>query len=315
MSYLLSFLFAACGPTGGTYHPRGDDSDASDTSFDLATTPYDLGSAPPPDLANPNPQDMGDAGGGPIGCVEANGCYTVYAHGDHILYKVDLANKMLLTVGAFKAPMVGGSEDVITDLAVAPDDTIYVVSKTTLYTASAVDGHVTTVAPLASCGSQAVALTFTPDGSLYSADFQGAFCKIDLMTKQVTQVGTIGGGFAIAGDIVAVKDGTVYGTAYKISDGNNAGTGLNNVLVKINPANGQATQMIGATGFPKMFGVAYALGQVFGFTHDGSGDVATIDPATGKGTLYNSFKDPNTNKGISFAGAGVNPMVSPTITH
>ena len=52
-------------------------------------------------------------------------------------------------------------------------------------------------------------------------------------------------------------------------------------------------------------------GQVFGFTHDGSGDVVTIDPKTGKGTLFNSFKDPSTNMGISFAGAGVNPMVSP----
>ena len=46
---------------------------------------------------------------------------------------------------------------------------------------------------------------------------------------------------------------------------------------------------------------------------DGSGDVVTIDPKTGQGTIFNSFKDPTTNMGISFAGAGVNADVSPTI--
>jgi hypothetical protein len=33
---------------------------------------------------------------------------------------------------------------------------------------------------------------------------------------------------------------------------------------------------------------------------------------TGKGTLFNTFLDPTTGKGIPFAGAGVNSMVPPT---
>jgi hypothetical protein len=52
---------------------------------------------------------------------------------------------------------------------------------------------------------------------------------------------------------------------------------------------------------------------VWGFTHDGSGDVVTIDPKTGVGTLYGSFNDPTTGSPISFAGAGVNADVPPTI--
>jgi hypothetical protein len=37
--------------------------------------------------------------------------------------------------------------------------------------------------------------------------------------------------------------------------------------------------------------------------------VITIDPHTGAGTVYGTFSDPTTTKAISFAGAGVNPMV------
>jgi len=256
----------------------------------------------------------GGGGTGQTGCEgQASGCYTVYAHGDHVLYSIDLMAKTLVTVGPFNAPKVGSSEDVITDLAVGPDNTIYVVSKTNIYTASPIDGHVTLLGAISTCGSDNVAMSVTPDGKLLLGDFKGTMCKVDItMTPPtVTQIGMVGQGMALSGDMVAVADGTIYGTGYLISDGNTKGTGLNNVLVKLDPATGQMTSQVGATGFPKLFGVAYGIGQVFGFTHDGSGDVVTIDPNTGKGTLFNSFKDPSTNMGISFAGAGVNPMVSP----
>src|SRR5262249_27539074 len=108
-------------------------------------------------------------------------------------------------------------------------------------------------------------------------------------------------------------DGTMYGTAYDLSDASGKGTQANNVLVKIDPATGAILDRVGPTGYPKLFGTAFALGQVFGFTHDGTGDVITIDPKTGAGTLYKTFHDPSTGKGISFAGAGVNANVSPTI--
>lgn len=263
-------------------------------------------------------QNPGD--GGQAGCAsEPAGCYTVYAHSNNVLYRIDLMAKTLVEVGPFNAPDVTVNnkmvQDIMTDLAVSPkDDTIYTVSNTNLYTVSATDGHVTLIAPIANCGTQAVALTFTPDGNLYAADFKGALCRIDLGANPptVTQVGTLGSGLAIAGDIVAVGDGTMYGTAYRLSD-TSGGTQNNNLLVKIDPMTGAASAPIGSTGYPKLFGVAYALGQVFGFTHDGSGDVVTIDPKTGQGALYNTFKDPTTNMGISFAGAGVNADVSPTI--
>ncbi len=256
----------------------------------------------------------GSGGSGQTGCEGQGGsCYTVYAHANHILYSIDLMAKTLVTVGPFNAPTVGSAEDTITDLAVGPDNTIYVVSKTNLYTASPIDGHVTLLGPVSTCGSDNVAMSLTPDGKLVLGDFNGAICHVDTTTKPptVTQVGSLGMGMALSGDLVAVADGTVYGTAYKITDGNGKGTGLNNELVKLDTTTGQMQSIVGSTGYPTLFGVAYALGQVFGFTHDGSGDVVTIDPKTGQGTLFNSFKDPSSGKGIAFAGAGVNPMVSP----
>lgn len=66
------------------------------------------------------------------------------------------------------------------------------------------------------------------------------------------------------------------------------GSNINDVLVKLDPKTGAMQTMVGMTGFPKLFGVAAALEQVFAFTHDGSGDVITADPKTGKGTLFGS---------------------------
>jgi hypothetical protein len=287
-----------------------------------------LGCSEPPryfgngDLAGTGGRDMAGTGGGDMagnpqqGCgTELAGCYTVYAHSDHVLYHIDLANKLLVTVGNFNAPKVGTSEDIITDLAVAPDNTIWAISNTNLYNADPNDGHVTLVGPVTACGVQAVALSFTPDGNLYAGDFKGAFCHIDITAKPpaVTQIGTLGGNLALSGDLVAVQDGTVYGSAYSLSDASGTGTQIDNYLVKLDPSSGKATATLGKTGYPKLFGVAFAEGKVFGFTHDGSGNVVTIDPTTGVGTLYNSFMDPSTGKGISFAGAAVNSMVSPTI--
>lgn len=256
----------------------------------------------------------GGGGGAQSGCAgQSAGCYTVYAHSDHTLYSIDLMAKMLVTVGPFKAPKgPSGNEDSITDLAVAPDNTIYVISKTQLYTASPTDGHVTVVGPVTVCGQDNVALTTTPDAKLFVGDFKGAFCEIDITVKppMVRQIGMLGNNLALSGDLVGVADGTVYGSAYNLTD---ATTANNNILVKLDTTTGQVKSVVGATGFPKLFGISYALGQVFGFTHDGSGDVVTIDPKTGKGTPYNSFMDPSTGKGISFAGAGVNSMVPAVI--
>jgi hypothetical protein len=258
----------------------------------------------------------GNANGGDAlddGCGGIPNCYSVYAHSDDTLYVIDLMTKTLGTVGKFNAPSVGSppAPDVITDLAVAPDGTIWVISETALYTASTTDGHVTAMGSLAACGSRGVALTFTPDNKLYEGDFKGAICQIEVggATPVVDPPVTLSDGMALSGDLVAVGNGTVFGTLYKLSDSSGQGTQLSNVLGTIDLASGQVTQL-GATGYPKLFGTSFAHGMVIGFTHDGTGHVAELDPTTGAGSLFATFTDPSTSQGISFAGAGVNALVS-----
>ena len=246
------------------------------------------------------------------GCGGASNCYSVYAHSDTVLYVVDVQAKTLNTVGPFNAPPAGTgtSPDTMTDLAVAPDNTIYVTSETALYTASPTDGHVTKVGSLSACGSKAVALTTTPDGKLWTGDYMGTVCQIDTTMSPPAVLAPISmnNNMALSGDFVAVADGTVFGTAYKKGDASGMGTQANNLLVKLDITTGTVTQ-IGPTGYPNLFGVAFADGKVFGFTHDGTGRVVTIDPNTGAGAPFGTFTDPTTNKGISFGGAGVNSMV------
>jgi len=241
----------------------------------------------------------GDSGGG--GGSGTNASFLVYAHSDNVLYTIDLQTQSLVMVGDFTTP------DVITDLAVAPDGTIYVVSYSALYTASAVDGHVTKVGSLSACGQRGVALTTTSDGRLWVGDYMGAICQIDISgpAPVVKAPVMIQGGLALSGDMVGIGNGTVFGSAYKLGD---TATQSDNILVQVDVATGAVTQ-VGATGFPRLYGVAFQDNKVFGFTHDGSGRVVTIDTSTGTGTMFGTFMDPATSKGIAFAGAGVNSLV------
>jgi len=243
---------------------------------------------------------------------DAGTAYPVFACSDSELYLINLTAKTIADVGPFNTPKVGGSADVITDLAVSPTGVIYVISHTTLYTADPMTGNVTSVGAVTTCGSDNVGLTFDKSGNLFAADYTGNFCQIGYSSTPLTltKLGPIGGGRAIAGDIVGIDDGTMYGTALDLTDASSSPTAKNNLLIQIDPTTGVSMTTIGPTGYPELYGVAFALGQVFGFTHDGSGDVITIDPSTGAGTLFNTFKD-SSNKGIAFAGAGVNSMVQP----
>jgi hypothetical protein len=245
----------------------------------------------------------GSGSGGGGGSDGTGGGYLVYAHSDTVLYSIDLSSKSLVTVGKFNA----GSS--MTDLAVAPDGTIYTISKTALYTVNPQTAQATQIGSLATCGTYAVALTTTSDGRMWTGDHSGAICQIDIsVTPPVVKPPvTMQNGLALTGDMVGIGDGTVFGTAYKLSD-TTGGTTTNNLLVKIDVTTGAVTQ-VGATGYPQQFGIAFQENQVFGFTYDGTGRVVTIDPNTGMGTTFGTFMDPATNKGITFAGAGVNSLI------
>jgi hypothetical protein len=255
----------------------------------------------------------GDAGGGGVGGGGnsdggggGGGSYTVYAHSNTVLYSIDLASQTLVTVGPFNSP----NHESMTDLAVGTDGTIYVISESYIYTADPASGQLTELGAMRACGTQTVALTTTANGEIWAGDYNGALCQIDVSVSPPTiaQPIMMGSDMALTGDFVGVSDGTIFGTAYRLSDSSGSGTQENNVLVKIDLTSGAVTQ-VGSTGFPELYGVAFQEGKVFGFPHDGTGRVVTIDTTTGAGTLFGTFTDPSSGSGIAFGGAGVNALV------
>ena len=248
------------------------------------------------------------------GCGELESCFTVYVNTDRELYLVDLTTKELVDVGPFLAPYDDalGGEDVITDIAVSPEGELFGISAAAFYTIDHTNGKATQVGPLDACGAFGVALSFAPDGNLYSGDYNGEFCRIDpsVSPPTVTPIGNLGGTYALSGDLVAVSDGTLFGTAYDTAD---FGTQDDNFLVKIDPETGHATRLAGSIGHGRLFGVAYDVGLLFAFSHDGTGQAVTVDPTTGVGTPYATFTAPGTGTPLVFAGAGVNANVPPDV--
>lgn len=312
----LLVALAACNGNDSTA-PAGDASSDTAPVGEDATAPGD--GAAPEDGAASDASDAHDADGSAPqqrGCPSgATGCYTVYAHTDHVLFYFDLAATKLVEIGLFNAPQVpvGGSgtaEDTLTDLAVTPDDRVWLISNVNLYTADVATGHVTLLGPTTRCGLGNFALASDLSGNLYVGDTQGAICRVSPANPAtMTPIGMMGGGFALAGDFAFVSDGTTYATAHQPSM---PLTATNNALISFAPATPNTVQSIGPTGFPGLFGVAYAGGKILAFSHDGTGNVIVIDRTSGAGTQLTSAIDPTTNAPAVFAGAGINPLVSKT---
>ncbi len=212
----------------------------------------------------------------------------MYVHTRDELFIVDDQVFSLLPIGPF-----ANGED-ITDLAVAPSGNLFGISKTKLF---AIDRNTGAAAFKADVGGVTnVGLTFLRDGNLLATDATGGVRKIDPDTGVVTEIGTFGGGYATAGDLVAVADGTMYAISDKGPVGDEQD---NNVLLTIDTSTGVATP-IGQIGYGRVFGCAYANGKVYAFT--AAGEIIEINRATGQGTLKRSFP-------VSFWGAGVTPLV------
>src|SRR5205807_2351812 len=80
-------------------------------------------------------------------------------------------------------------------------------------------------------GSGNNSMTFLNDGTLLAADTSGDVKKIDPNNGQVTPIGNFGNGLSASGDLVAVGDGTMYGTSSTVAGGGDASA--NNVLLRV----------------------------------------------------------------------------------
>ncbi|RMH37513.1 MAG: hypothetical protein D6689_20975 [Deltaproteobacteria bacterium] len=241
--------------------------------------------APAPDAAAPAP----DAARRPDAAVPPA---EMYVHTADQLFVIDDREFALTLVGPFG---LDGSESGMTDIAVTPDGTLYGITETRLFTIDRATGAATYVADVP--GVSNVGLTFLPDGALLATDAAGGVRRVDPATGAVTEIGSFGGGYATAGDLVAVADGTMFAVS---DEGPNGDEHDNNVLLTVDTATGAATP-VGPIGFGGVFGCAVANNKVYAFTR--AGEVIEIDPATGAGTLRRAYP------GTSFWGAGVTPLV------
>ena len=212
---------------------------------------------------------------------------SMYVHSGDTLYVVNDQDFALIEVGPFNAD---GS---MMDMAVPPDGDIYTVSYDAVYQ---VDKETGTATHRADVSSGNMGMTFLPNGTLLAADNAGGVRIIDPANGAVTEIGSFGNGYALAGDLVAVANGTMYGVADKGPSGDEA---TNNVLVTVDTSTGEASP-IGPIGFATVYGIAVANDKVYAFTQPG--EIIEIDPQSGVGTLVASYPE------ISFYGAGVNPQ-------
>lgn len=237
------------------------------------------GAVPAPADASPPPPQV-DAGPPPP--------VQMYAHTATDLYTIDDQDFALNSIGAF------GNGDDITDLAVTPDGTLYGISNTKLYTIDRATGAATYAADVP--GLSNVGLTFLRDGTLLATDKDGGVRRIDPSTGLVTEIGAFGSGYATAGDLVAVADGTMFAIS---DDGPSGDEYDNNLLITVDTDSGVGSP-IGQIGYGGVFGCAYANGKVYAFAR--TGEIIEIDRMTGQGTLVKSYP-------VEFWGAGVTPLV------
>lgn len=216
---------------------------------------------------------------------------SMFVHSDTTLYAVDDLDFDLIHIGEFGL----GEEDLITDLAVTPDGSVYAISSDNVFAIASDTGEATLSTEFD--GGLNVGMTFLDSGELLVAEKDGTVRRVDPESGDVMMVGKFGGGYGTAGDLVAVSDGTMFAIAEDL-DGED---GASNVLVTIDPADGTVADVIGPIGFSDVFGCAYARGHVYAFTK--GGDIIEVDRMTGAGTLKRSYSD------LTFWGAGVTPTV------
>jgi streptogramin lyase len=225
------------------------------------------------------PTDVGSPADGTSGTGQK-----MYAQSASQLFVIDPASLKVSLVDVFhpNAPDIN-------DIAVTPDGRLYAVSINDLYQVNPKTAELTHVTKVE--GSANVALTFEASGTLLSSDKTGMLRRIDPKTGTVTVVGSYGANLGASGDLVAIKDGTLFGV-------NDVNATSNNQLLSINPATG-AAKIIGSIGYARVWGLAYWKGTVYGLTKQG--DLLAINPKTGAGTLVQTYP-------YEFWGAAVTPM-------
>lgn len=244
---------------------------------DTDTTQAD---ADPASAADASPNSSGDA----APAVRA----AVYAHSADTLYKLDPNTLEVSTVADFS-----GCSSMI-DIALDKDSNLYGTTFNGLYR---IDINTAACTEIAS-GSYPNSLSFVPADVLEPGEevlvaYEGSqYVRIDVVTGAKSNVGSIDG-YTSSGDVVSVEGGGTYLTA--------DGSGCDDCLLQINPADGTLIKNWGTVGMRGVYGLAYWGGIAYGF--DDTGVAFAIEFGSDTVTT-NLISFPDSPPGLSFWGAG-----------
>ncbi len=193
----------------------------------------------------------GGGGSAPVGPAE------VFGHGPSVLYKLDPLTKVVTVVGNFT-----GCSSVI-DLAIDKNSLIFATTFSGLYK---IDKNTAACTHISS-GSYPNSLSFVPEGTVDQNEealvgYNGStYVRIDTVNGNVTQIGSLGSGYASSGDIVSVIKGGTFLTV--------TGSGCGDCLVEVNPTTGAMIKNWGPVGHSAVYGLAYWGGSAYGFSNAG----------------------------------------------
>jgi hypothetical protein len=194
-------------------------------------------------------------------CDAMRGCIArVLATDRRNLYEVELPTAVVRPIG--------GTRAVVTDLALAPDRSLYGVGMDALY---GVDARTGLATPIVRIMGDFTALDAAPDGTLY-AGAGAELVSIDPMTGAVRAIATYPAGYEASGDIAA------YGTELLASA--RAMFNGEDSLVAFDVAAG-SSRIVGPTGFRCVYGLAAFGTTLYGLTCEGQ--IVILDADTGQG--------------------------------
>jgi hypothetical protein len=212
----------------------------------------------------------------------------VYAHSADTLYKLDPNTLEVSTVGDFS-----GCGSMI-DIALDKDSNLFGTTFSGLYR---IDIETAACTEIAS-GSYPNSLSFVPADVLEPGEevlvaYEGSqYVRIDVASGAKSNIGSISG-YTSSGDVVSVEGGGTYLTA--------DGSGCDDCLLQINPADGSLIKNWGTVGMQGVYGLAYWGGVAYGF--DDSGVAFAIEFGSDTVTT-NLISFPDSPAGLSFWGAG-----------
>lgn len=231
-----------------------------------------------PPAPDPEPTPDDDAGVEPPPPPAPN----IYAHTSKALFLFNPETKALTKIGDFDC--LGG--ELMVDLAVTATGEVYGTSFNSLFTINPQTASCTAVKNDAGFPN---GLSFVPAGTLdpsaevlvgYAA--QVTYIRIDRTTGATTVVGSLnatdsGTQWEISGDIVAIasENNRAFATV-------ESSLSPNASLAEVDPKTGTIKTILGTTGHPHIFGLAYWKGKLYGF--DDGQHILEISMTTGAAT-------------------------------